>query len=244
MDSENNRIEIPQSLRDTWRATRGDDVLDKGAVVSKENLCPISSAIAHAGEQVEINAEIGDLVVNQGIYLGKWQPVDREGNSLGKTFNVFAAPENLKGSLGQDRLRTYEETFEKIKRLSKWHGHNGAGYESDSELLQALKEGTYKGEWVIPPRELVSGKNCKDEEMQADNLYRHQKTGKFNGTFPLEADDRSGIQDMNFYWSCTVLEVGAHTRWIFNLANQNEHYFTVNGFAFNCRPVRLVEVKP
>ncbi len=42
-----------------------------------------------------VRGSIGSTVSGQGVYLGQYKPQDRDGNSLGKVFNVFAAPQDL-----------------------------------------------------------------------------------------------------------------------------------------------------
>lgn len=95
----------------------------------------------------------GDLVPGQGIYLGQYTPKDRDGNSLSKTFNVFAAPEDL-----PERM-TYIGAVEYIAQLKNWHGHDGTNYATDKEFYDAVKNGSYNGGWIVPTYGILSHKD-------------------------------------------------------------------------------------
>ena len=131
------------------------------------------------------NAKPGDIIEGEGIYLGKYSPKNRMGQSLKKTFNVYAAPEDL------PELMNYMALVKYIAALKSWHGHDGANYESDKDIYKALKNGSYNGGWIIPPRELMGGRDpddCKGarlgrEIIQPDNMFDHQDKGSFKNTF-------------------------------------------------------------
>ena len=127
---------------------------------------------------------IGQLIPGKGIYLGIWSPKDREGVSLSKTFNVFAAPYDLgldENGQGKKRLfkskrdekliAPYDYTVGTVAAMKNLMGHKGADYKNDTELYDALRSGAYKGEWFIPPRDLVDGKDVDGNKVQNDNLY-------------------------------------------------------------------------
>src|SRR5690606_25593004 len=69
--------------------------------------------------------EIGELVAGEGVYLGTYAPKDRDGISLSKTFNVFAAPEDLPG------VHQYVGAVAEISKLKNWHGHDGEAFNND-----------------------------------------------------------------------------------------------------------------
>ena len=156
---------------------------------------------------------IGQMIPGKGIYLGIWSPKDREGVSLSKTFNVFAAPYDLgldENGQGKKRLfkskrdekliAPYYYTVGTVAAMKNLMGHKGADYKNDTELYDALRSGAYKGEWFIPPRDLVDGKDVDGNKVQNDDLYQHRKTGKFANTFARTANGRGGSSS---YWSCT-----------------------------------------
>lgn len=159
---------------------------------------------------------IGKFIPREGVYIGQWQYKDAQNENLGKTFNVFAAPEDL------SRMRGYEDTVDLLKDLKNWHGHDGAAYGSCHALYKALDQNTYKGEWVIPP-----------SEMLANNLSPARNKGDLSGTFQAKAYGDA-------YWSSTNR---------FGASMISVNFFTGNGGLYgdraplHCRPVRLVEVK-
>lgn len=180
---------------------------------------------------ISLNAHVfnglnpGQLIPGQGIYLGKYTPKDRDGKSLSQTFNVFAAPEDLGGTA------TYLETVKKISKLKNWNGHNGANYATDKELYQAINNGTYNGEWIIPTRDILTA--------LVDNLLKHKDTGAFNGTYIMS---NGGSDCPDWYWSCTENRDNPGFVWIVRLSDGGDHWNHKDINRLSCRPVRLVPV--
>jgi hypothetical protein len=152
--------------------------------------------------------EAGQLIPGKGIFLGVWSPKDRDGVSLGKTFNLFAAPYDLgldENGRGTKQILTYSDTVKAVSRIRNLMGHDGAGYKNDSELYAALKNSSYKGEWFIPTREMIAGMDIDGKQVQTDTLtdtlFAHKDTGAFKNTFRLAA--ANGSVDAYWYWSCS-----------------------------------------
>ena len=141
------------------------------------------------------------MIPGQGIFLGRYAPKDREGNSLGKIFNVFAAPEDLTDATGNKGIFKYVDAVKRIASLKNWHGHDGTNYATDKELYMALKNGSYNGGWIIPTRDLLSGKDVDGNTTQPDNLYAHKDKRDLSGTFTTAAASGSDYPD--WYWSST-----------------------------------------
>ena len=120
----------------------------KGVPVLASVLYPVSAAIAaderkkEAPKKAEENPKKspGQIIPGQGIFLGRYAPKDREGNSLGKIFNVFAAPEDLTDAAGNKGIFKYVDAVKRIASLKNWHGHDGTNYATDKELYKALRE--------------------------------------------------------------------------------------------------------
>lgn len=183
-----------------------------------------------------VSFKIGEAVQGEGIFLGQWQPKDHEGNFLSKAFNVFAAPRDL------SRKLKYRDALAQVGKLRGWQGHDGENYDSDQDIYAALKDGSYKGGWVIPPRELLSGMAANGPRgrrighiAQPDNLYDHRNSGAFRETFQTEA--------LPYYWSSTR-ELSSLV-WVTSFSSGEnfslEDNFMSAATAF-CRPVRLVPV--
>ncbi len=62
------------------------------------------------------------VTTDSGVYIGVWEPKDRTGKSLGKTFNIFAAPEDLTDDAGKKVLLTFNEAVQArgvLKKLAR-----------------------------------------------------------------------------------------------------------------------------
>jgi hypothetical protein len=153
-----------------------------------------------------------------GIYIGQY-----EAKSLGKIFNVFAAPQNLfepEIYQGLGRYGTYDAMVSRISKLKNWHGFDGTDYATAEVIHQALKEDSYKGGWVIP--------TC---EMLKENL-KHIKQAL------MKVDAHNDI-----YWSSTE-----HAQFKNNVYAQRQwdgyDAYHPKSTPAHCRPVRLVPVAP
>jgi len=198
----------------------------------------IEAAIIAEERQRIANAKPGDYLEGHGIFLCVWEPKDRDGNSLSQKFNVFAAPEDLQEH-GERSLHGYDITVRILAKTKNFYGFDGAAYENDIEIYAALRDGSYKGEWIIPPRELLTGTAADGSPgiresviTHMDNLYSSQQKGSFKDTFTergarycssTEHRTRSGI-------------------WTIWFSNAYEAPMGKNEATYCCRPVRLEPV--
>ncbi len=213
-------VVVPTTLQQAIAAATGGFA---PAQVDASFLSPISSAII---EEALKNPEPGVWVPGQGIYLGKYKPKDSYGISLGKMFNVFAAPEDLPDAM------QYYETVKYIATLKDWHGFGGTSYVNTEEVYAALKDGSYNGGWIIPPHALLTG-------TESDNFINHKNKGVFKGTFKADAHNNADSAT-DWYWSSTESD-GYFLALRFS--NCDVAWYNGNvGTNINCRPVRLVEV--
>lgn len=194
-------------------------------------------------EEATAQAEPGQLIPGEGVYVGKYTPVDRDGNSLSETFNAFAAPEDL------PKTMEYIDAVKAVAELKDWNGHDGTNYENDTGLYEALKDGSYTGGWIIPPRELLTGTKADGPSgvrqgtiMQPDNLFDHRNTGSFKNTFETAA--RSGSGGPQWYWSSSEHRGEPSYVWIANFSCGYDDWDHKGINRMSCRPVRLVAVKP
>ena len=121
---------------------------------------------------------IGELVAGEGIYLGEWQPRDRDGKSLKKTFNLFASSKTLGIGAG------YYRTLEKIALLKNYYGHNGIAFANDERLILSLKNEKYNGQWFLPTADILH-----------DVIYSEHKKSAANSKFKV-------ILHKSWYWTC------------------------------------------
>ena len=226
---------IPQAIRDAI-AKLGVDVIPPEARVT----FPLAAERRRKAEEEAMkNPQPGQVMPDGTIYLGKYSPQDRDGNSLSKTFNVFAAPEDLPETM------KYVDVVKYIAKLKKWHGHDGTNYATDKEIFKALKNGSYNGGWIIPTRELLVGTEPDGESgvrkgkvIQPDNLFDHQNKGAFKGTFKTAAASGSGFP--GWYWSSTENRDGPSDVWSVRFLDGDGGWDLKDNYRLSCRPVRLV----
>lgn len=82
------------------------------------------------------NLQVGDLAPDGSRYLGVWEPKDKDGKGLGKTFHIFANPHLFDGP--------------DVAALKK----DGPIHSEMSLALIALKSGD---KWFIPTEDLLKG---------------------------------------------------------------------------------------
>lgn len=184
----------------------------------------------------------------EGVFIGRWRPKDRNGNSLGKIFNIFAAPQDLTDTSGRKLILKFDDAVKGVAELKNWHGHDGGNFANDTAVYNAIKEGGYKGEWFIPTRDLLSGCNLlmghdlDRDDLKKDSLYKHRDRGVLKGTFSAEAPDDLDYPDM--YWSCTEHCESQFNVWTVRFSSGYEGVYSKGGVRLSCRPVRLVEFRP
>ncbi len=235
------RIKIPAALQNAWAAVRGEAVICAPSSATINNICPISAVIAEKYRLVP-----GKWIEGHGIFLGEWRPRDENGVPLRKKFNVFAAPEDIKGCESHDRAMTYREAVRTLGHLKDWHGFNGDCFQNDEVFICALKNNAYHGEWVIPPFEVLTGLNLQADIMTfSDNLFAHRYDGDFAGTY-YTRDHEINWQTLNnphYYWSCSEFIENRDFIWVANFARDLHDYSSHESLHYSCRPVRFEEIK-
>ncbi len=218
--------------------------------VMQKELANIETQLAAAGFQVvtyvppvkKLNNEvvltpnqIGMMIEGKGVYMGTWEPKDRDDSNIGKTFNVFAAPEDLTDASGTKVLVTFNEAARQVTSLRNWHGHDGGNFANDTALYNALKNGTYNGEWFIPTRDLLCGKDLAGNKVRGDNLYDHRDTGDLKGTFTTA----SGSANAHWYWSCTEPRGNSSDVWAVRFSDGDDDWSGKDIHRLSCRPCRV-----
>jgi hypothetical protein len=229
--------DIPKELRDALARLKGRKPSESGKMVKTPGveLFPISKEIAEEERLQEAARQPDQMIAGQGVFLGKWQPKDRDGKSLGKIFNVFAAPQDLPDTM------KYVDAVKHIAKLKGWNGFDGTNYATDKEIYKALKDGSYNGGWIIPTRDILVGTDIDGNKTQANNLFAHQNKGAFKGTFETAAaGDGSGFPD--WYWSSTEYLGNPSHVWSVRFSDGNGDWDRKDDDRLSCRPVRLVEV--
>ena len=89
------------------------------------------------------NLQVGDLALDGSRYMGVWEPKDKDGKGLGKTFHIFANPHLFDGP-------DVAELKTNLAALKK----DGPIHSEMSLALTALKKGD---KWFIPTEDLLKG---------------------------------------------------------------------------------------
>lgn len=216
-----------------------------GGKVEKYQATPpmrdIEDIVADASVREIANAAPGEMIAGRGVFIGTWEPCDEEGRSLGATFNVFAAPEDLAD--GKKQAFSYPDAVKRIALLKNWHGHDGSLYANAAALREALKDGSYEGGWIVPPCEVLSGRDVKGLSVASGNIYACKDKGVLRGTFKLSAKQQDAREFSHWYWSST--EKKNDTSYVFfnNFSGRDYHSVLRTDYRLSCRPVRLEAVR-
>jgi hypothetical protein len=173
------------------------------------------------------NPQIGQTIPGKGIFAGVWTPKDRNGKSLGKVFNVFAAPEDLTDETGRKTLLTFKDAAKHLTTKRNWHGHDGGDFADDAILYKSLADGSAIGKWFIPPQDLLT-----------DNLYANKDKGDFKGTFTT-AGHGAYRECPVWYWSCTELRDVLSNVWNTRFSDGVVGWLTIDYYRLSCRPCRV-----
>lgn len=147
----------------------------------------------------QVSYQTGELVPDKGIYLCTWSPTNEEGITLNRKYNIFVAPENMSVSKESKTEFTFKEAAKELGRLKNWNGHDGIAFKNDDELFETFSGNKYKGQWFIPPGEILFGLDRKGRTTNENNMFRRKNIGAFKGTYPKAYYDKNA----NSYWSST-----------------------------------------
>jgi hypothetical protein len=212
-----------------------------GTPVISDAVAALFDTVAGDKEKMMENAKPGDYVLGKGIYIGQWQRGDRDGTPLSAVFNVFAAPQDLQDDAGARVMLTYNDTLEHLSRLKDWKDHDGKAYADDKALFRALEDGSYDGEWVIPPldvlefigRQTYDFKTCPIDDWKLGKTF-YMGDNSFTDGYP------------SFYWSSTFdghqppSVFTAHTGGLSGISSGG--VFRTDDGKISCRPVRFEPV--
>ncbi len=240
-----NNHTIPEALRAAFAAMHGDPAESQILQTSEtSDLFPISAALKEA-QRIKAATEHtpGELIEGEGIFLCRYQLHDHNGNPLKKIFNVFVAPEDLTSEKGEHSTLDYLHTVERVAALKDWNGHDGGNYPHQYALYKALLQGTYQGEWVIPPREIMDGDDLYTQRfgVQKENMCRYKDTGTFKGTY-LHQPKTTSSAAIDWYWSCTEEPKSRNKVWNVRFNDETGGWNHKDTIVMSCRPIRFVEV--
>jgi hypothetical protein len=167
-------------------------------------------------------AAIGKLIAGKGIFVGGWEPKGRTGRSLGQTFYVLAAPQDLTDASGKKLLLRFDQAVEEVASRN-----GGRRFGNEIELCEAIEDRSYRGEWFIPPREV------------ARTLYDNKDRGALKGTFTTTA---SYPDCGDWYWSSTEYRGYSSNVWTVRFSDGNIDWNNKADCRLSCRPCCVLEV--
>tara|TARA_B100000965_G_C19587778_1_gene756562 strand:- start:926 stop:1639 length:714 start_codon:yes stop_codon:yes gene_type:complete len=168
------------------------------------------------------NFEIGQMVAGKGVFVGTYEPADRQGRSFGKTFNLFAAPDDLTDGEGKKVLLTFNKAVKHVVTLKDWHGFDGGNLRNDTAVYDAVRNDPKALEnWFIPTKDIV------------ERFYGHKDDGAFKGTF---VDNFRG--HARWYWSCTEHREDASSVCAITFTLGVDGWVRKDNFRLSTRPVR------
>lgn len=171
---------------------------------SVEDFLPVSTELLRKPPEPVFDPsqlEAGKLIEGKGIYLGTWEPKDKNGRTLGKIFDIYAAPEDIRNGSG-NLLKTFNNAVEHVAGLRNYHGHDGGNFANETAVLEAVRNNPAALEkWFLPTMELLRGIKSGGNKIQPANLYDSRNTGSFKNTF-ITTKSGSGYA-LFWYWSLT-----------------------------------------
>lgn len=193
--------------------------------------------------------QIGQEVSGKGIYFGTWSPKDPDGVSLGKTFNLFAAPCDLTngklmnavwnvlrpGAYLNTRM-DYDTAIDRVAALRWWNGYDGMRHVNDATFCAALRDDRYTGQWFIPPRELLVGLDANGIFVQDDNLLAHRDKGALRESF-TQACTGDAEFPLRYWTSTEVAGMRGHAA-AARVTDGGTGSFLPKSSPLNCRLVR------
>lgn len=221
-----------------------NDRAPKPEMAQREVLAPIFP-ITEARKKAEVRAKQslrpGQLIPGKGVFLGEWSPKDRKGRSLKKNYNLYAAPHDLgfdENGQGSRLATGLSDAVQAVGKITDLMGHSGAKYKNDAQLYKALRSDAYKGEWFIPPRDVVYGTDLVGHK-QLDNLYQHRDKGKFVNSFAAA----SGSELPLWYWTCSERLDFMGCYWVVDFNDGSADQIPDGNLALTTRLVRA-ELQP
>ena len=147
---------------------------------------------------IAATCQSGTHVKGHGVFLGLWGMDIPENQPTDQLQLVFAAQRDLMLKSGERLCRSFLEVADTLVKVKNYGGYDARFFESQSDLFKSIKEGSYNGEWVVPPPALVS--DCIDHgKGWFGNMYSQRWSGALKGTFEEKA---AGSTKTTKYLTC------------------------------------------
>lgn len=171
----------------------------------------------------------------EDIYMGTYAPTDAKGNSLGRTYHLFAAPQ-LQGT------RTFNETSEYLGASSDgFTVKSPVSYHKDLETALAKGGRSIEGKRFIPASDIVDGsdpnKSNGEKVRPENNMLTLRETGDFKSSYTL-----SGFNYADYMWSSSPHPDYPILVRFADFSRARGAWYGKDGSHLSCRPCRVVEV--
>lgn len=160
----------------------------------------------------DTGVKIGDMVPGKGVFIGSWVS-----DKLSMEFNLYAAPRDDRG------------LFEYAKS-SSMIGDDLIQIWSMKELCGLVKAGHYRGQWFIPPFEILE-----------THIFGNREAGALKGTFRSQ-QKRDAFSFPDLYWSCTRSPKESAKVLALNFYNGREEETRTDMFKQSVRRIRAERV--
>lgn len=178
----------------------------------------------------------GQLVEGKGIYVGIWEPTDNLNKTLGKVFDLYAAPEDISNNSGNNLLMTFNDAVRHVAGQRNWHGHDGNNFANEKAVTQAVRTNPdLLAKWFIPTKEILHGKNAQGTKVQPNNLYDHRTKMPRGAEFVTNA---SGSGFARWYWSLTERPDDSSFVYIVSFTDGDDGWDAMDYYKLSVRPVR------
>jgi len=196
---------------------------------------------------------IGQLIKGKGIYIGVWRPVNKNGKKLNQSFNLYAAPEDLRDisvrrlhpvfnnhifnkpflnnklvSATADKIAS--KAVKKIRFTKGWNGYKFFDYDKhvirrDEALYETIEKGEYNGEWFIPNADMLG------------KIYKNKDKAALKGSF-ITKQYGHGNNHGNWYLSSTESPIDRSFASITDFTNGKNLWHSKSVIKLSVRPVR------
>jgi hypothetical protein len=205
---------------------------DQQVAAIRVQLAKLSGAQA----QTVKTPQIGEKIEGKGIYMGVYAPKYRNGKSLGKTFAVYVATEDLTDESGAKLVATFQDHAKRMTALKGWHGHDGFDSTNDAAITQGLADRSAVGKWLIPTIEILVGTDRNGDKVQDDNLIAHKdKLGAITTSRKCCGD----YEYPNYYVSSTEPRDLSYGVRCARPADGGDRWVNRDHNLMSCRPVRV-----
>ena len=92
--------------------------------------------------------KIGEMVQDKGVFMGSGKVLSNWG--IKDDFNVFVTPGDFQGNNLKNAELEFADAVTLVGSVEELHGNYGLPIASEEQLADAVKDGKYDGQWILP----------------------------------------------------------------------------------------------